>query len=84
MTKRVCLLTTVDNPYDPVDDFPSWFIYDSRKGYNSCGLLAIEAGISNSFIEEVNDDLIEQAIDSIVENDFLHIYKKIVKEVEVE
>ena len=80
-TKKVSMLTTVDNPYDPFEDFASWFVYDSEKGYNSCGLLAIVSGTSPSFIDEVNNDLNEEAIDSIIENDFLNIYKKITKEV---
>lgn len=79
--KKVSMLTTIDNPYNPFEDFASWFVYDSEKGYNSCGLLAIMAGISDSFTEEVNDYLINEAIDSIIENDFLHIYTKIEKEV---
>lgn len=79
--KKVSMLTTIDNPFDPFEDFASWFVYDSEKGYNTCGLLALVSGTSDSFIEEVNDDLTEEAIDSIIENDFLHIYKKITKEV---
>lgn len=80
-SKRVCMLTTIDNPYDPYEDFANWFVYDSQKGYNSCGLLAVMAGTSDSFTDEVNNYLIEEAIDSIVENDFLNIYKKLEKEV---
>ena len=81
MGEKVCMLTTIDNPFDPFEDFANWFVYDSMKGYNSCGLLAIMAGISDSFTEEVNRYLIEEAIDTIIKEDFLHIYKKLVKEV---
>ena len=81
VTKKVSMLTTFDNPFDPFEDFARWFVFDSEKGYNTCGLLAIVSGTSDSFIEEVNDDLNEEAIDSIIENDFLNIYKKITKEV---
>lgn len=81
MSKKVAMLTTIDNPYDPFEDFSRWFVYDSEKGYNSCGLLAIMTGISDSFTDDVNDYLINEAIDSIIENDFMHIYKKIEKEI---
>lgn len=80
--KKVSMLTTIDNPYDPFEDFASWFVFDSQKGYNSCGLLAIYAGTSESFTEDVNNALIEEAIDSIIEDDIMQIYKKISKEVD--
>ena len=83
-TERVCMITTIDNPFDPFEDFASWYIYDSRKGYNTCGLLALMTHTSDSLIDEVNDYLIEDAIDTIIENDFLHIYKKLTKEVAIE
>ena len=80
-TKKVCMLTTIDNPYDPFEDFANWFVYDSMKGYNSCGLLANLVGTSDSFTDDVNRFLTEEAIDTIIKEDFLHIYKKLVKEV---
>ena len=78
------MITTIDNPFDPFEDFAKWYIYDSGKGYNTCGLLALMTHTSDSLIDEVNDYLIEDAIDSIIENDFLHIYKKLVKEIAIE
>ena len=53
-TKTVSMLTTFDNPFDPFEDFARWFVYDSEKGYNTCGLLAIASETSDSFIEESN------------------------------
>ena len=34
------MLSTIDNPFNPFDDFDSWFHYDIEKGYNSCSYLA--------------------------------------------
>jgi len=28
-----CMLTTFDNPYNPFDEFTSWFMFDEEKGY---------------------------------------------------
>lgn len=73
-------LTTIDNPYDPFDEFSSWFMFDVQKGYNSCGLLDRIARTSESFTEDENAEELERAIDEIIKYDFMHIYKKIKKE----
>lgn len=37
---RKCMLTTIDNPFDPIEQFTSWFMFDNEKGYNSCSYLS--------------------------------------------
>ena len=32
-------LTTVDNPYNPFEQFVSWFLFDAEKGYGTCDYL---------------------------------------------
>ena len=27
---RKCMLTTIDNPFDPIEQFTSWYIYDNE------------------------------------------------------
>ena len=75
MTK--CALTTIDNPFDPFDQFDSWFMFDIDKGYNSCGYLDRIARTSDQLSEEENDQEIERAIDEIIKYDPLNIYKKV-------
>ena len=70
-------LTTFDNPYDPFDDFTSWFLFDVQKGYNSCAYLARIAKISDELSEKETDEEIEKAIDEIIKYDFMNIYKKV-------
>lgn len=74
-----CALTTIDNPFDPFDQFDSWFQFDVDHGYNSCAYLDRIARTSDQLTEEENNREIERAIDEIIKFDFMNIYKKIKK-----
>lgn len=74
-----CALTTFDNPYDPFDQFDSWYMFDIDKGYNSCSYLDRIAATSDQLSEQENDQEIERAIDEIILFDSLNIYKKVVQ-----
>lgn len=77
--KNSYMLTTFDNPFDPFEQFTSWFLFDTEKGYNSCSYLARIARTSDQFTEEENDKEVERAIDEIIKYDFRNIYKKVTK-----
>lgn len=72
-----CFLTTVDNPYDPYEQFEQWYRFDNDHGYNSSGLLMRLAETSSQFTDNENAYEIEKAIDKIVAADPCNIYKKI-------
>lgn len=74
-----CMLTTFDNPFDPFEQFTSWFLFDVEKGYNSCAYLSRIAKTSEQLSEEENKEEIERAIDEIIKYDFMNIYKKVTK-----
>lgn len=76
---EIAFITTIDNPYDPCDQFDQWFAFDVEKGYNSCGLLERIANTSEDLSEEDNRIEINNAIDEIVLNDPTGIYTKVVK-----
>ena len=71
------MLTTFDNPFDPFEQFTSWFLFDVEKGYNTCSYLARIVRLSDDMSDKEVDDEIERAIDEIIKYDFLNIYKKI-------
>lgn len=77
MSKNQVAITTIDNPFDPIDEFESWFLFDVQKGYNTCAYLARIARTTDEFSDEENQMEIENAIDEIIENDFMGIYKKV-------
>jgi len=72
------MLTTVDNPYNPITDFDKWKQYDEEKGYFTCEYLARIVRGSDELSETDQDQAIENAIDEIVNLNILGIYKKIV------
>ena len=78
---RLVALTTIDNPYDPFEQFTLWYQFDMAKHYTSCAYLPRMAQLFPNFSEEENDLQIEEAIDEIIKLDFRKIYKKLVKEV---
>lgn len=72
-----CMLTTIDNPYDPFDNFKAWYLFDVQKGYNCCSYLARIAKTSDEMTEKENDEEIERAIDEIIQHDFMNVFIKV-------
>ena len=73
--QQQCMLTTIDNPFDPFEQFHSWFLFDVEKGYNTCAYLGRIARTSEQMSDEENDMEVERAIDEIIKYDFMNIYK---------
>ncbi|MCF8018179.1 MAG: hypothetical protein K9L62_02150 [Vallitaleaceae bacterium] len=74
------MLTTIDNPFDPFNQFDSWLMFDVEKGYNSCSYLGRIARTSDQLSDEENEEEVERAIDEIVKYDFRNVYKKLTQE----
>ena len=77
MANSEVMLTTVDNPFDPFEQFTSWFLFDVEKGYNTCSYLARIVNTSDDMTQKEVDEEIERAIDEIINYDFLDIYRKV-------
>ena len=74
-----CMLTTVDNPFDPFEQFTSWFLFDVEKGYYTCSYLARIVNLSDDMSPTEVDEEIDRAMDEIIQYDFLDIYKKVTR-----
>ena len=74
------MLTTIDNPFNPFEQFTSWFMFDTEKGYNSCSLLDRIANVTEEMSEKEANAEIERAIDEIIKYDFTNNRKKVKKE----
>lgn len=72
------MITTVDNPFDPQEEFNQWFSYDVTNGYNTCAYLSRIARPSDQLSDEENEMENERAIDEILKYDFQNIYEKVI------
>ena len=68
------MLSTLDNPYNPFEQFASWLRYDKDFGYNCCERVARVAQVSDDMSELEIDLETERAIDEIVKYDILGVY----------
>lgn len=71
------MITTVDNPFNPLTDWDDWYNYDESKGYYTSEYLARIAKTSDDLGEKEQDQAIEEAIDEIIELNPDGFYKKI-------
>lgn len=71
------MLTTSDNPYDPFTQFDEWYEFDRSNGYYTCEYLARIAQTSNELSDEDENVEIQNAIDEIIKENVLGIYKKV-------
>lgn len=74
------MLTTVDNPYDPFTRFDEWYQWDTFHGYHTTAYLA-RVAITSDELSDVDQELsILQAIDEIVKENILGVYRKVTSE----
>ena len=74
-----CMLTTDDNPFDPLEQFDEWYAFDEAKGYCTSGYVARIVRTANDLSKEDQENAIESAIDEIIAMHPLGHYKKISK-----
>ena len=72
--------TTIDNPFNPFEDFDSWFMFDIEKGYYTSSKLARLTNLTNDMTEKEENEEVERAVNRLIEIDPLDIYIKVTKE----
>ena len=77
MIESTCMLTTIDNPFDPFEQFTSWLMFDDEKGYNCSSKVARIANVTDDMSDEEEKAEIERAIDEIIKHDPFNIFKKV-------
>jgi hypothetical protein len=76
------MLSTIDNPHNPFDDFAAWYAFDVAAGYHTSSFLA-RLVIGSDQLSLVDQNLvIEDAIDEAVRENVTGVYIKVTKEVE--
>lgn len=76
----LCKLTTIDNPFHPVDERDLWERYDLDHGHNCDALVWRVGGISNDWEEAEIRRAENQAIDDIIRMDLECKYRKVIIE----
>ena len=71
------MLTTLDNPYDPFDDFTSWYKFDCEKDHNTSSRLARIAKINAEMTQKEVDEEMDRAMDFIIKYDLEDKYIKV-------
>ena len=60
------MLTTVDNPFSPFDNYKEWWEFDRAAGYHTPGLLARIANVSYDLSEADVQQALRDAMNEIV------------------
>lgn len=78
---KECMLTTFDNPFDPFEDILAWRLFDMEKGYYTSERLGrlVQPMLQEDMTQKEENEAIESAIDIIIKNDILNIYKKVTR-----
>ena len=85
LTYPEALLTTVDNEFDPFEEFAEWYSRDlelarQQNRRSAAGYLAIIMANSDDVSDNEFNQVMNDAIDEIVELDLSGTFKKVTRE----
>lgn len=89
MMETEFMLSTIDNPFNPFDDFVSWRLLDIEQSNKlgirpCCEYMGILVEDKDNMTQKERNREIERVIDEIIAHNPLGIYKKVSREVEIE
>lgn len=76
------MITTTDNPFSPFTAFDEWNKWDMDHDYHTLSYLARVTRTSDELTFADQELAIEQAIDEIVSENILGVYRKVTPETE--
>jgi len=62
-----CMVTTMDNPWNPFTNFTEWYAYDEFCGYHTCALLAAFSCASSDLDQSDYEAFSDLAINDLIE-----------------
>lgn len=71
------MLTTVDNPFDPFENFDEWNAHDIRMGYHTMAFLARLVNSSHELSDADQSLAIQLAIDEIARENVSGVHRKV-------
>lgn len=77
-------ITTVDNPYNPFNEFELWYLFDIQKGYNTCSRLASITATSNQFSDAENADIEEDSMNELIKTGAIDKNGNIIEYIKIE
>jgi hypothetical protein len=74
-----CTLSTIDNPYNPFEQFTEWLMFDKEMDYDTCEYLArmMQPHLRDDLSQQEENIITESVIDEIIKNNPLGIYIKV-------
>jgi hypothetical protein len=74
------MLTTVDNPFNPFEQWDEWFSYDETMGYHTCALLARVTYTSDELSESDQDLAVQLAVHEVARENVSGMHRKVSRE----
>lgn len=68
------MLTTIDNPFNPKENYRAWNLWDIDNGYNTASYLARILQNFKMVDDEWTQESIDEAQNIIIDNDMLGVY----------